>query len=153
MFDIGFMELLVCLLVGLFVIGPERLPTTLRTIALWVGRIKRSLLETRREIEQQLGADEIRRELHNEQVMREWEKMQELRKDLEGKLNGWDKEPLQNEIAPTPSPEVEAVHAVHAVHASKTAAAPAPASDAPAPVVTPDSPPASPPPQPDEPQK
>lgn len=96
MFDIGFLELLIIAIVGLFVIGPERLPTTIRTVALWVGRIKRNLLETRREIEQQLGADDIRRELHNEQVMREWEKMKDVRKELEAQINNWDQTPLQD---------------------------------------------------------
>ena len=87
MFDMGFFELLVIALVGLFVIGPERLPHTIRTCALWFGRIKRSILETRREIEQQLGADDIRRELHNEQVLRNWEKMKDVRAELEAKIN------------------------------------------------------------------
>ncbi len=140
MFDIGFMELLVCALVGLFVIGPERLPTTIRTVALWVGRIKRSLLETRREIEQQLGADDIRRELHNEQVMREWEKMKEMRKELEDKLNGWDQDPLKNEIAATPSPEVESVHAVHAKFAESEQSSVPTTSETASPLPQPDEP-------------
>lgn len=71
MFDIGFFELLVVAIVGLLVIGPERLPETIRTLSLWVGRIKRSLSATRAELEQQLGADDIRRQLHNESIMRE----------------------------------------------------------------------------------
>lgn len=86
MFDIGFFELLVIGAVGLFVIGPERLPSTIRTCALWIGRVKRSILETRREIEQQLGADEIRRELQNEQVLRNLEKMKDTRAELEAKI-------------------------------------------------------------------
>lgn len=89
MFDIGFFELLVIAAVGLFVIGPEKLPETIRTCALWIGRIKRNLLETRHEIEQQLGADEIRRALHNEQVMRNLEKMQDTRSELEARINRW----------------------------------------------------------------
>lgn len=86
MFDIGFFELLLIAAVGLFVIGPERLPHTIRVCALWIGRIKRSILETRREIEQQLGADEIRRELQNEQVLRNLEKMKDTRAELEAKI-------------------------------------------------------------------
>jgi len=70
MFDIGFFELVLVAVVGLVVIGPERLPDTVRTVALWIGRLKRSLRETRQELEQQLGADDIRRQLHNEDVMR-----------------------------------------------------------------------------------
>lgn len=86
MFDIGFFELIIIGAVGLFVIGPERLPHTVRTCALWIGRIKRSILETRREIEQQLGADEIRRELQNEQVLKNLEKMRDTRAELEAKI-------------------------------------------------------------------
>lgn len=69
MFDIGFFELLIIAVVGLVVIGPERLPGTLRKLALYWGRIKRSISDTRQEIEQQIGADDIRRQLHNEEVM------------------------------------------------------------------------------------
>lgn len=69
MFDIGFLELIVVGVVALLVIGPEQLPGALRTAGLWIGRFKRGLQSTRQEIEQQIGADEIRRQLHNEEVM------------------------------------------------------------------------------------
>ena len=83
MFDIGFTELLLCLVVALVVIGPEQLPGTVRTVALWIGRLKRSLVETRSEIERQIGADEIRRQLHNEEIMRN---IEETRRQLETSL-------------------------------------------------------------------
>ncbi len=73
MFDIGFFELLIIAIVGLVVIGPERLPEAARAVGLWIGRLKRSLRETRTELEKQLGADDIRRQLHNEEVMRSLE--------------------------------------------------------------------------------
>lgn len=69
MFDIGFFELLIVGIVGLLVIGPERLPETIRTMALWWGRLKRTIHSTRSELEQHIGADDIRRQLHNEEVM------------------------------------------------------------------------------------
>lgn len=69
MFDIGFGELVVCLVVALVVIGPEQLPGTVRTVGLWIGRLKRSLRDTRSEIERQIGADDIRRQLHNEEIL------------------------------------------------------------------------------------
>jgi sec-independent protein translocase protein TatB len=68
-FDIGFGELVICLVVALVVIGPEQLPGTVRTVGLWIGRLKRSLRETRSEIERQIGADDIRRQLHNEEIL------------------------------------------------------------------------------------
>ena len=49
------------------------MPETVRTIGLWIGRLKRSLRETREEIERQIGVDDIRRQLHNEDIMRSLE--------------------------------------------------------------------------------
>lgn len=84
MFDIGFFELILVAIVGLVVIGPERLPETVRTVSLWIGRFKRSLRETRTEFEQQIGADEIRRQLHNEEVMRS---LNATREEIERVIN------------------------------------------------------------------
>lgn len=83
MFDIGFTELLVCLVVGLVVIGPEQLPGAVRSVSLWIGRLKRSLRETRTEIERQIGADDIRRQLHNEDIM---QRIEETRQKLENSI-------------------------------------------------------------------
>lgn len=69
MFDIGFSELLLVGLVALLVLGPERLPGAVRTAGLWIGRLKRSFLAIKQEVEREIGADEIRRQLHNEQIM------------------------------------------------------------------------------------
>ncbi|MDA8943980.1 MAG: Sec-independent protein translocase protein TatB [Porticoccaceae bacterium] len=71
MFDIGFLELLVIALITLVVMGPERLPETIRTISLWIGRLKQQLAKTRQDIENEVGMDDIRHQLHNEQVLKE----------------------------------------------------------------------------------
>lgn len=68
MFGISFSELLLVGLVALLVLGPERLPGAARTAGLWVGRLKRSFNSIKTEIERELGADEIRRQLHNEHI-------------------------------------------------------------------------------------
>lgn len=73
MFDIGFFELLVIATLGLVVIGPERLPSAVRTLALWVARVKRSFQSTKTEFERAIGADDIRRQLHNEEVLQQLE--------------------------------------------------------------------------------
>ncbi|MHB1369098.1 MAG: Sec-independent protein translocase protein TatB [Pseudomonadaceae bacterium] len=69
MFDIGFTELLLVGLVALVVLGPERLPGAVRTAGLWVGRLKRSFNNIKAEVEREIGADEIRRQLHNERIL------------------------------------------------------------------------------------
>ena len=61
MLDIGFAELLVVAAIALFVVGPERLPSTIRSLSLWLGRLKRSFEEIK---------SDVSRELHNEEVMR-----------------------------------------------------------------------------------
>ena len=74
MFDIGFPELLLIGVVTLLVIGPDQLPSAMRTIALWIGRFRRSFADIRRDIEQGIGADEIRQQLHNEAILKEIER-------------------------------------------------------------------------------
>jgi sec-independent protein translocase protein TatB len=90
MFDIGFAELIVIGIVGLLVIGPDRLPETIRTAALWFGRLKRGLSSARQEFEQQIGADDIRRELRNESIMAELKKIEddvgEIKENFDPKL-------------------------------------------------------------------
>lgn len=96
MFDIGFFELLVVGIVALLVIGPERLPETLRTAALWWGRIKRALQSTRTELEQQLGADDIRRQLHNEEIMK---RLNATREEISRAVNE-NVQDIQNNLRP-----------------------------------------------------
>ncbi len=76
MFEIGFTELILIAIVGLLVIGPERLPEALRTLGLWVGRLRRSFANVKAEIEKEIGMDEIRRQLHNEAVMEEMKRIE-----------------------------------------------------------------------------
>ncbi|MFC6339132.1 Sec-independent protein translocase subunit TatB [Pseudomonas sp. CCM 7891] len=69
MFGISFTELLLVGLVALLVLGPERLPGAARTAGLWIGRLKRSFNSIKQEVEREIGADEIRRQLHNEHIL------------------------------------------------------------------------------------
>jgi sec-independent protein translocase protein TatB len=63
MFDIGFTELVLVGVVGLLVIGPERLPEAIRTASLWLGRLKRGFNDIKREVQQELHNDEVMQEL------------------------------------------------------------------------------------------
>lgn len=83
MFDIGFPELLLISVVALLVIGPEKLPDTIRTVSLWVGRIQRSFRNLKREIETEIGADEIRSQLHNESIMQDLEATKNTVQDVQ----------------------------------------------------------------------
>ena len=78
MFDgISTIETMVIIVVILLVIGPERLPETLRTLGLWVGRLQRSFTGVKNEIEKEIDMDGIRRQLHNEAVMEEMRRIEE----------------------------------------------------------------------------
>ncbi|MFV3384278.1 MULTISPECIES: Sec-independent protein translocase protein TatB [Pseudomonas] len=84
MFDIGFTELLLVGLVALVVLGPERLPGAVRTASLWIGRIKRSFNSIKAEVEREIGADEIRRQLHNERILELEREMKAMKQDILG---------------------------------------------------------------------
>jgi len=119
MFGISFSELLLVGLVALLVLGPERLPGAARTAGLWVGRLKRSFNAIKQEVEREIGADEIRRQLHNEHIL---SLEQEARKIFN-----------PNQQEPTP-PEHVGEQTIH------SAAAPTAPAPAPAPAVTPPGP-------------
>ncbi len=86
MFDIGFSELLVIAVITLIVMGPERLPQTVRSISLWIGRLKQMLSSARRDFEQEVGMDEVRQQLHNEKIMRDLgETKEQLQRTLDSK--------------------------------------------------------------------
>ncbi len=63
MFDIGFAELVIIAIVGLLVIGPERLPGTIRTASAWLGRLRRGFNDIKREVQQELHNDAVMQEL------------------------------------------------------------------------------------------
>lgn len=71
MFDIGFPELLTIAVVALIFIGPKQLPQAVRTIALWIARLQRALADVRAQVEREIGADDIRREIRNAPLMQD----------------------------------------------------------------------------------
>ncbi|MBK5398100.1 Sec-independent protein translocase subunit TatB [Pseudomonas sp. TH39(2020)] len=123
MFGISFSELLLVGLVALLVLGPERLPGAARTAGLWVGRLKRSFNAIKQEVEREIGADEIRRQLHNEHIL---SLEQEARKIFT---------PTQQEATPVQPVEPVAEQTIHAPAAAEPAPAPVVAAVEPAPVV------------------
>lgn len=86
MFDIGFPELLLISVVALLVVGPDRLPETIRTITLWLGRFRRSFANIKQEIENEIGADEIRAQLYNESIMQDIEKSKETLEEVKNEV-------------------------------------------------------------------
>ena len=86
MFDIGFSEILIVATLTLIIMGPKRLPETVKTITLWLGRIRNFINSAKVEIENEVGIDEIKKQLHNEKIRNEIEKskreLNSISKDL-----------------------------------------------------------------------
>ncbi|PTN56457.1 twin-arginine translocase subunit TatB [Stenotrophomonas panacihumi] len=67
MFDIGFSELLLIAIVALVVLGPERLPKAARFAGLWVRRARNQWDSVKQELERELEAEELKRNLQSVQ--------------------------------------------------------------------------------------
>lgn len=63
MFDIGFLELVVVGVVALLVLGPERMPQAVRTLGLYIGRIRKAVSSIQQEVNDQLQLEEMRQRL------------------------------------------------------------------------------------------
>ncbi|CAK17712.1 Sec-independent protein translocase protein TatB [Pseudomonas entomophila] len=118
MFGISFSELLLVGLVALLVLGPERLPGAARTAGLWIGRLKRSFNAIKMEVEREIGADDIRRQLHNEHIL-------QMEQEAKRILN-----PLVPPAQPPATPETPVTPATTAAPAQPAAA---PSSEPPQP--------------------
>ena len=68
MFDIGFWEILLILVLALIIIGPERLPGAARKAGYWIGRGRRFVEGVRSEVESEVDLTEFKRLLHNQEV-------------------------------------------------------------------------------------
>lgn len=59
MFDIGFSELVLLMVVGLVVLGPKRLPVAIRTVMSWVRTIRGLAANVQNELKQELKLQEL----------------------------------------------------------------------------------------------
>ena len=94
MFDIGFTEVTLIAVIGLLVIGPERLPRVAREIGLWVGRLRRYVAQVRADIEREVRADEIR-----ELVNKPAQELKQAIKDTEKTIKEEEKK-LEKDLSP-----------------------------------------------------
>ncbi|MFC3396857.1 Sec-independent protein translocase protein TatB [Brenneria rubrifaciens] len=63
MFDIGFSELLLVMVIGLVVLGPERLPVAVRTVANWIKTLRSLASTVQSELSQELKLQELQASL------------------------------------------------------------------------------------------
>jgi len=69
MFDIGFSELFLVLVVALMVIGPERLPTVARKVGRFLGKAKRSFDSVKREVQSEFETEELNKRLAENNIL------------------------------------------------------------------------------------
>ena len=78
MFQIGFLEILIIFIFGLIIIGPKRLPEVTKTIIKFYKKIENKFADFKNDIEDDIGADERKKDVFNELRMEELEKNKEL---------------------------------------------------------------------------
>jgi len=77
MFDVGFAELFLLALIGLLVLGPERLPGVARTVGGYVRKARASWISLRNTIEAELAEADI-----SEPLKKTGEELKQIGKDL-----------------------------------------------------------------------
>lgn len=59
MFEVGFDELILLFVIGLLVLGPERLPKVANVLGKWVGRARRTASHLRHQLEREIALAEL----------------------------------------------------------------------------------------------
>lgn len=57
MFDIGFWEIVIIAMVALLVVGPDKLPGLIKDVARWSRKIRRFVIDTKRDIEREIDLE------------------------------------------------------------------------------------------------
>lgn len=63
MFDIGFWELCLVAIIGMVVLGPERLPVAIRTVKRWVNTVRQLSDNVKQELSEELRIQELHQNL------------------------------------------------------------------------------------------
>lgn len=105
MFDIGFSELLLIAVVALVVLGPERLPKAARFAGLWVRRARNQWDSVKQELERELHAEELKRNL--QAVRQSMQQAEAGLRDQAGQVRG-DVDAFKQEVE-QPAPATERV--------------------------------------------
>ena len=81
MFQIGFLEILIIFILGLIIIGPKRLPEVIKTLIKFYKRIESKLSSFKKDIEKDIGTDELKKDVFNELRMEELENNKDSKDD------------------------------------------------------------------------
>jgi sec-independent protein translocase protein TatB len=62
-FEVGFWEMVVCAVIALVVLGPEKLPGLARTLGRWTGQARVYMRNLNAELDRELHARELREQM------------------------------------------------------------------------------------------
>jgi sec-independent protein translocase protein TatB len=74
MFDVGFSEIFMILVIALIVIGPERLPSVAKKIGGYIGKAKRTFENVKREVQSELETEELNKRLAENNILKDSKK-------------------------------------------------------------------------------
>ena len=69
MFQVGFLEILLILVVGLFIVGPTRLPDVVKFVVKVYKKIQLTIANFKTDLESEIGTDEIKKDVFYEMRM------------------------------------------------------------------------------------
>jgi sec-independent protein translocase protein TatB len=149
MFDIAWSELLLIGIVALIVIGPKELPGALRTLGIWMGKVRRMAAEFQGQFQEAMREaeiDQLKKDMDDmaakAQNYAHFDPMEDVRKDIEksmGDLPPLDQPATNTDVATAPpapdtpalsQPPADAAAASPATEAVVSAAPPEPAPEA-----------------------
>ena len=84
MFDVGFLEILIVLIIALLVIGPQRMPEVARKLGAFMGKTKRFIESVKQEGHLQETVDELKKSMD---MQEEKKSIQNLEQDLFESMN------------------------------------------------------------------
>ncbi|MEK9649679.1 MAG: Sec-independent protein translocase protein TatB [Gammaproteobacteria bacterium] len=74
MFQVGFLEILLILVLSLFIFGPQKLPSAIKSFTRFWYLTKSKIESARSEFERNIGAEEIEQDVFNELKLKEFDK-------------------------------------------------------------------------------
>ena len=62
LFQVGFLEIAIILILGLIVIGPKRLPDLIKTILKFYKKVQKQISNLKNDLEEDIGTEEIKKD-------------------------------------------------------------------------------------------
>ena len=81
MFQIGFLEIAIILVLGLIIIGPARLPEVIKGWLKFYKKIQHHIAKFKNDLEEGIGTDELKKDVFNELRMEELEGFEKEKND------------------------------------------------------------------------